>query len=398
MRLPATVIFVFLSFLSTSIYAQKKDDLEKKKAENIQKVQETKKILAQTTSKKKTTLGALSALNQQIKVRADLINSIDQEIDLIDGEIKEIEGIIHSLENDLGKLRDEYARMIFSAYKANQGYDKLVFLFSAKSFNQFLMRLKYLEQYTTARKNQARQIELVKQALVQQKESLVNKQNQKQALLDEQLDENKNLIALKKKQNNLIIDLTKKEKQLRQELEERRQAIARLDKLIAELVRAEIERRKRSEATGARTLSADAAALSSSFAENRSRLDWPVDRGFISRKFGRQPHPVLKGIQIENRGIDIQTQKDEPVKSIFNGEVTTIAFVPGMNNVVLVKHGEFFTLYAKLKNVKVKKGQKIKAYEPIGEVYTNQDGVSELQFQVWKNNQKLDPEKWLRGR
>jgi len=397
-RLPATVIFVFLSFLSTSIYAQKKDDLEKKKAENIQKVQETKKILAQTTSKKKTTLGALSALNQQIKVRADLINSIDQEIDLIDGEIKEIEGIIHSLENDLGKLRDEYARMIFSAYKANQGYDKLVFLFSAKSFNQFLMRLKYLEQYTTARKNQARQIELVKQALVQQKESLVNKQNQKQALLDEQLDENKNLIALKKKQNNLIIDLTKKEKQLRQELEERRQAIARLDKLIAELVRAEIERRKRSEATGARTLSADAAALSSSFAENRSRLDWPVDRGFISRKFGRQPHPVLKGIQIENRGIDIQTQKDEPVKSIFNGEVTTIAFVPGMNNVVLVKHGEFFTLYAKLKNVKVKKGQKIKAYEPIGEVYTNQDGVSELQFQVWKNNQKLDPEKWLRGR
>ena len=127
-------------------------------------------------------------------------------------------------------------------------------------------------------------------------------------------------------------------------------------------------------------------------------MNWPVISGFISNRFGKQPHPVLKGIVIENPGIDIQTNKDQAVNAIFYGIVSTVAFVPGMNNVVLVKHGEYFTLYARLKSVSVKKGQTVNQNDELGQVHTDKDGISELQFQIWKNNQKLDPQKWLKTR
>ncbi len=143
------------------------------------------------------------------------------------------------------------------------------------------------------------------------------------------------------------------------------------------------------------SIAIDLTQVSERFEKSRTRLDWPVTSGFISSRFGKQPHPVLKGIQIENRGVDIQTNKNEKVRSVYDGVVASVAFVPGMNNVVLLKHGQYFTLYARLKNVSVKKGQQVAANETLGEVYTDADGISELQFQVWRNSQKLDPQKWL---
>ena len=391
MGVSRVLIYIFtLSFLSVSInpsLAQKsRKDLEREKQENIRKIEQAEKILVETETEKKATLGQLRALNQQIKVRRQLIGSISEEISYLNDEIEEITIVISALENDLEELKKEYAAMIYSASKTRNGINRLTFLFAAKTFNQFLLRLRYLEQYAEMRKTQVEQIEKVREALTAQKTAEVDKRNEQRGLLKEQVAENKKLQNLKGKQTGLIAELNSKQKELTDELESRKLAIRNLDKLIADLIKREMEKN---------VAATNVSELSVSFEKNQSKLPWPVSTGFISSAFGKHPHPVLKGIEIENQGIDIQTQTGENVKAVFDGEVVTKAFVPGMNNVVIIKHGEYYTLYAKLKSVNVSKGQKVAVSESIGEVFTDTEGISEVQFQVWRNQQKMDPAKWL---
>ncbi|HSZ25108.1 MAG TPA: M23 family metallopeptidase, partial [Cytophagaceae bacterium] len=138
-----------------------------------------------------------------------------------------------------------------------------------------------------------------------------------------------------------------------------------------------------------------AQALSGSFTANEGKLPWPVVKGSIAQHFGKQSHPVLKGVYVDNLGIDIQTTKDESVRTVFQGKVITVAEVPGMNKVVMIQHGEYFTVYAKMKTVSVKVGDEVAYKQALGTVYTDKDEVTQLQFQIWKNNSKLDPENWL---
>ena len=139
--------------------------------------------------------------------------------------------------------------------------------------------------------------------------------------------------------------------------------------------------------------------LSATFEKNRSKIPWPVDKGFISIKFGKHPHPVLKGEYEDNKGVIIQTPKQEKVKAVFEGTVRVVQRgIALYKNMLIIKHGEYFTLYAYLDKVDVQVGQKVSTQDVIGEVYTNKDGVSQLQFQVWKNTENLNPEKWLMAR
>ncbi|MEQ9426485.1 MAG: peptidoglycan DD-metalloendopeptidase family protein [Cyclobacteriaceae bacterium] len=382
----SSLVIILLLLFSIPLSAQNRKDLEKEKAENLQKIQEAEKILEQTESEKVVSLGQLKALNRQIKVREDLIRSISSEIKYLTGEITEISIVIEALENDLEQLKKEYASMIYSAYKTKSGVNKLTFLFSADNFNQFLLRLKYMEQYADMRKVQVEQIGKVRDALASQRVEGENKKKEQSALLSEQIKENEKLLSLKNKQTNLVAQLNNKQKELKSEVDTRKKAIDNLDKLIADIIRREME--------AASPVDINVAELSESFEKNQAKLPWPA-AGFIASEFGRHPHPVLKGIMVENQGVDIQTQRDEQVKAVFEGEVVTVAFVPGMNNVVIIKHGEYYTLYAKMKLVSVKKGDKIETAQSIGEVFTDNDGISELQFQVWRNQNKMDPAKWL---
>lgn len=376
--------------------AQKnKSQLEKEKKENLKKIDEAQKILTETELERKATIGQLKAINRQIQVREALIKSITEEISLINVEISDLAIVVKALQTDLENLKEEYAAMIYGAYKTNRGFNKLTFIFSAETFNQLFLRLKYLEQYSEARKIQVEQIEKVRDALTEQKAYLENKKVEQSKLLSTKIKENKNLLSLKQKQSGLVTELSKREKELRDELNERKDAVFKLDKLIAEIVKKEIEESTKGASSTIMALTPEGAKLSSSFEGNKNKLPWPVEAGFVSGKFGKHPHPVLKNIMIENQGIDIQTQRNASVKAVFEGKVSAVAFVPGMNSVVIVQHGDYYTLYARLKAVHVKKGQLLKAQDDIGEVFTDAEGISEVQFQVWKNNSKLDPEKWL---
>ncbi|UII33321.1 peptidoglycan DD-metalloendopeptidase family protein [Fulvivirga ulvae] len=385
------IFFLLLLFsTSTSIAQKSKAQLQKEKQENLRKIQEAEKILAETAGKKKNTLGQLNALNQRIKTQEDLISSIRKEINLLNEEIEENNQIIASLEDDVKQLKKEYASMVYAAHKANSGFNKLTFIFSAKSFNQFLMRLQYMDQYGKARKKQAEQISKVQETLSSQILLIESKMSEKNILLAEQLEENKSLSSLKQNQSQLVQNLQQQEKSLKQDLEERREAVAKLDKLINDLIKEELEKARKAE----KTVTDASVKLSNEFADNKSKLPWPVS-GFVSQKFGRHNHPVLKGIVVQSTGINIQTKEKEKVKAIFNGEVRTVAFIPLVGNTVVINHGDYYTVYAGLKDVLVKTGQKVITGQELGEIMTNKDGVSELKFEVRKSVTALDPQQWL---
>lgn len=386
------VIFSLLTLLSFDANSQKtKSQLEKEKKENLRKIAEAERILNETADEKKATLGQLQALNQQINARESLIRSIGSEIRILDDEISDLRIVVSSLQDDLKTLKEEYAAQIYSSYKANRGNSRLMFLFSARNFNQLLQRLKYLEQYAKARRLQAEQIEVVTKELNEQKSKVEAKRAEQQRLLNQQVRESRKLANSKKKQSALVAQLTKKERQLRKEVDNRKAANKRLNTLIAKIIEDEV--RKTSSASTAEV--ASAAELTRLFESKKNNLKWPVGSGFIASKFGKQPHPVLKRITVVNDGVGIQTEKDSQVIAVFDGEVTMISAIPGKNSVVVIRHGSYLTVYAQLKNVNVKKGQKVKANDIIGEVQTDRDGVSELEFQVYKGRTKLNPENWL---
>lgn len=397
------LFFLILATPSLAL-AQKKSkaQLQREKKENLKKIQEANRILKQTKEQKQASIGQLNAIQEKITIQQGVIRNISSEISTLEAEVQKTEAVVSSLQTDLERLKAEYANMIYAASKTANSYNRLMFLFAADSFNQLVMRLRYLTQYSQARKTQVAQIMAVQQSLHQELANLSSKRQEKQTLLNAQLNENKNLLSLKSQQNNMISQLNKQEGELQREVRKRQQSVRKLDNLIADIVREEIARAARaakkagaSSSVNKVTLTPEAALLSSNFAGNKGRLLWPVERGFISQRFGKHSHPVLKGVVIDNRGVDIQTAKGESARSIFDGKVLTVANIAGMNNIVMIQHGEYFTVFAKLKTVNVKEGQTVKMKEKIGTIYSGADGTSELQFQIWKNSSNLNPETWL---
>jgi len=382
------LVFCIFSF---SVAAQKsKSQLQKEKQQNLEKIKEVEKIIDETSTKKQNTLGELTALNERIREQEKLVKAINGEIGILDSEIGENNDIIGALEVDLKKLKKEYASMLYAAQKANNSTTRLTFLFSSGSFDQLIMRLRYMKQYGETRKLQAEQITKVQEELSGQVKEIRVRREEKSKLLNDEVAATTSLTKLKQKQNGLVRNLEKQEKKLKKDLEETKKAVARLDKLIEDLIKEEMAR-------ALKASKGELVTLSNSFEENKAKFMWPVSSGFVSQKFGRQNHPALKGVIVNNNGVNIQTQQNEKVKSIFDGEVRRVAFIQGLGSTVIIKHGEYLTVYAGLKEVFVRSGQKVTTNQEIGKVFSNNEGVSELRFQIFKNTTALDPQGWLKS-
>lgn len=394
LRILCLLLLVAIAAPGVAQKPKTKAQLQKERQQNLEKIKEAEKILSQTTDKKKNTIGELSALKQRINVQENLIGSIKDEITYLDNDITENNEFIRALQEDLKKLKKEYASMLYAAQKANNSATRLTFLFSAESFQQLVMRMQYMKQYSEKRKQQAAAIVAVQGELSGQVKIIEGKRNEKSTLLDDEVKENNNLTNLKKKQNDLVKNLEKQEKSLKQDIEDIKKSLVELDKKINEIIREEMEKAAR-EAKAKSKNNTSYVALSASFEDNRNKFAWPTD-GFISQGFGRQNHPALKHVIIENDGVNIQTEQNEKVKSIFGGEVKMVAFLPSIGNSVIIAHGEYFTVYSGLKDVYVKKGQKITTGQDLGLLQINSDGVSELRFQIRKNTTPLNPQLWLR--
>ena len=400
----STALFIVLLCAIPGVtWAQKnKSQLQRERQQNLERIKETEKILEETSREKKSSLGELTALNQRIEQQETLVGSIKSELALLDADLEEDNQIIEVLEKDVRNLRSEYAAMLFAAQKASGKTDKLTLLFSASSFDQFLMRLKYMEHYGKARQEQTEAISRAQALLGTQVKSIEQKRDEKQSLLNDELKESEQLAGLKAKQRKVVRSLEKEEKKLKRELEETNRAVAEIDNLIAKIVKEELERAARAEREREKNKlkvvanAFETATLSASFEENKTKFPWPVS-GFVSQKFGRQMHPVLKGIVVQNDGINIQTKQNEPVRAVFNGEVRRVAFFKGIGNTVILSHGDYFTVYSGLKEVFVKPGQQVKTGEEIARVFSSPDGNSELRFQIRKNIVAVDPQEWLKN-
>ena len=381
------LVLVLLLINSPLKSQQTRIELENERQKNLIKISEAEKILKETEKSKNVTTGKLNVINKQINNRLSLISNLKKEIKFQNNEILDLSGVIYSLTNDLKILKNEYSEMIYYSYKSRSSLDKLGYVFSSNSYNQMFRRLGYIVQYTNSRKKQIQEIEIVTNELDNQKNNLINEKRIQNKLLSDEVIENNKLQKLQRNQKKTISDLGKKERRIKKEIKERRIALEQLDNLIKEVIRSEREKLS--------GVDLDLIKLTESFETNIGKLIWPVSSGFISNKFGVHPHPVIKNVKVKNDGIDIQTSKGSKVYSVFSGKVSTVAFIPGMNNVIIINHGDYYTLYAKLKNLVVEKGDIITIGQNIADIVTNSDGVSELQFQVWKNNIKLNPEKWI---
>jgi len=380
--------------------------LEKEKAEVQKRLQEFDKILKQTSTRRQSSMGELTAVNKKLEAQTAFISTINREVNLLNREIRDTESKIKSLNNDLRNLKEEYATMIYTSSKLNQGVTVMTFIFSSSTFRQFYMRLRYLKQYSDARKKQVIQIEKINTQLLAQQDRLQDKRKDKQLVLQQEQEQKKELDQLKKEQQAIVNSLAQKEEELKKQIAATKKQQEELNKLITRVIEEEIRlaeaaaKKKDSKATTSPgsniPLTPEAAALSSNFAGNRGKIPWPVESGFISKRYGTFPHPTLKGITETNDGIDIQTNSNETVRAVFDGVVTKITTVPGMGGTIIIKHGEYYTMYSRLKTISVKSGQEVKAKSPLGTVYTDsKNGVSEVHFQTWKGLQVMDPTIWL---
>ncbi len=393
----SSLFLLLLLVFGPAAFAQKtKAQLQKEKKENLLKIKEAQATLKKTSAQKEVSIGQLNAFQFQINAQANLIANYKSEIALLTNGIEQDQQIINALEKDVHNLKQEYGAMIYAAYKASKGQDKLTFLFSSNSFNQFFRRIHYLNQYTEARKKQVQQINAVRKMLSSQINTTEAKKTEQVELLTAQLQEKEKLEKLKRKEQSAIASLGSREKEIKKEIKKRNKSLATLNKLIDNIIAKEIRAaaaaavKSKSSATTTKTLSAD-------FAKNKAKLTWPV-KGFVSQRFGISKDPVLKGVQHNNPGIDIQTEPNSQVACVSDGKVSRVFIVQGFNRGVLVNHGDYYSVYAKLSTVTVEKGQLIKAGESIGTVHTGGDGIAELHFEIWKSFTKLNPEKWLMGK
>lgn len=433
-------LFVFVMSAISQTGSKSKKDLENKKKRINEEISEINSILNETKANKKSSIGALININMKIEKRQDLINTINAEITELNKEIKTSEKRSEILKNNLEKLKSDYARMIVFAQRNQDSYSKLMFVFASSDFNQAYSRLKYFQQYSEFRKKQAKEIIETQTLLISNINNLINQRHEKNILLGSEQEEKQILSTEKGEQEEVLTALQQKEKDLKKELEKKKQETVELQLAIKKLIAEEIKRRAEEQIakSEAASLAAKKAkeeknvkknnknkkvktnsennsiskvktettvkpeldeveeALSVDFANNRGKLPWPVGKGVICEGYGEHEHPAIKGFMMFNNGLEICATKGTQVRAIFDGVVTGIAESPTGGKLVIVKHGEYLSVYCNLNDVLVKKGQKVSLKQSIGTILHNEDeSKSSINFQIWKGSKTIDPGGWL---
>ncbi len=413
-------LLVLLTSLMVIPVQGQKENLEQRKKALQEEIRQTNQLISETRKNKNASLTQLKALNKKLQDRMRLIGAIQQEINGLSSTISQNSQRIGELQRDLERIRASYAKLVRRAYMTRNQQSALLLVFSASTIQQAYKRLYYLKSYASFRKEQARQIQASQQELDGKVRVLRTDLNTKQQLLGSEVEEKKELSKEKQEREKTVATLSKKEKALRKELSRKEAASKKLDAEIRKVIEREIAREraavkaketasrksgstaaKPSAGTAAKTpepalkVSPETAALSGKFEANKGRLPWPVDKGAVTESFGTHPHPVLRGISTVNNGIDIGTTRNARVKAIYDGEVMGVVSIPGSGSAVILKHGEYLSVYSNLASVSVSKGDKLKTGSVIGTAGDNNEGSPEAHLEIWKGKTKLNPALWI---
>ncbi len=386
----SAIIIVMAFLLCLPAMGQDVKEHQERKKQLEEEIALIDKQLGTTSKKRKESLNTLILTRQKLDTRKKLIDRLDSEIDGYDRSISSTNAQIHRLNDRLDTLRKYHADLVLGAYKTRDNKVWFMYILSSKDINQGMRRWSYLKNISKTVRQQAEAIkrteldlELENARLGQLRENSMQAKAQREKERDE-------LSAEERRANSMVVKLSRQEKSMKRDLEQKRKEVERLNKEIERILAEAVRKQKTGEGEAVDY------ALSAKFGENKGKLPWPVN-GVVIQKFGQNYHPVFKNLKMPyNNGINISATAGSTAKSVFDGVVKQILVMPGYDQCVLVQHGEYFTFYCKLKRVYVKRGDKVSTGEKIGEISLNEDGNAELHFQLWKGTDKQNPENWLR--
>ncbi len=433
----AILLAGMLMLNSTPAFAQSSDKtaLQNKYDKLQDEIKDAEDLLNSTKKKKENSMNELKLLNRKIDMREEVITTIAQQVTSVNTELTQTNRAIQAMQDDISELKKQYAQMVYYTYVHDQDYKPLHFIFSAESINDAFQRVQYIRSFHGFRKDQITAIEDVSEDLQAKIAHIENEKVEKESLLAKEEKEKKKLDDEKSKKDSALKKLSTQEKDLKKQIDKKKKDAVSLKNKIQAIIAEEIKKEKQRAAeeaakkeaeakkaaekanttTGTTTtpqtpvqtkekpaeqinlgLTPEMQLISKNFSGNKGKLPWPVERGTITERFGTHPHPVLKDVMVENNGIDIATADGSLVRSIFDGEVVNVIFNPSFQKGVIIKHGEYYSVYTNLSDVTVKAGDKVTTKQKIGTAWEDpEEGKTEVHLEIWKGTVILDPALWI---
>jgi murein hydrolase activator len=409
------LVIILLGTLSLGLCAQNSkriNDLENKRKQALEQIEKMSRELNKTKKTTKNTLYRLNVLSDQIKAREKYVQELNTQMAIINSEVDENQKEYTELSRQLSVKKDNYARSLRLMARRNQTEDKLMFVLSSRDLNQLMRRVRYLDQYSKYQKIQARQIShkqddlsekrIALELSYKEKENVKGKQQQEASQLERERGAKKQLVSqLKGQEKQLNAEMQKQKRQADQFARQIQNIIAEEARKAAERAAADKSKPRTAAVKGGYAMTVEEKQLSGDFGSHQGSLGYPVSLpGTIIVHFGEQKYQDLKYVSNSSKGIDIQTKAGASAMCVFNGVVSKVFALPGFNNSVIVRHGNYLTVYANLSSVYVKSGQKLKTGEALGKIFVDgeQGNLTVLHFQIWKDTNRLNPESWLRKR
>lgn len=395
-------ILIVLLVCGISVQAQSKQqqELENRRQELRKEIQQINTLLFQGKKEEKSILSTVEDLNYKVTVRQNLISITNQQANLLTREINTNQRNITNLRDKLKLLKEEYAAMVVKSYKGKSEQSKVMFLMSSINFQQAYKRLQYIKQYADHQKKQGEEIKVKTSALQELNKNLLAQKKDKQKLIDENRLA-KNELAKELKQHESLMNSIKKDlNKYTSQIRTKQKEADKIDKEIKKIIRTAIanSNKKAGKSTSSETfaLTAEDKLLAANFASNKGKLPSPVERGLVKVRYGLQRSPIDKTIPINSNGVRIATNRNEKVRAVFNGTVMSIMTPKNGNNTVMIKHGNYITIYKNLSKIYVNKGDKVITKQVIGEVLTNRaSGETILSFIIYKEGKTQNPAHWI---
>ena len=393
----------FAGFLLLSLHGfsqeNKRAELEQRRLELQDEIKRINTLRTTNLKKEKSILTQVEDLDQQIRTTQNLIRVTNQQANLLTREINSNQNKIGELRKELEQLKEDYSKMIRRSYKSKSQQSRIMFLLSSENFLQAYKRLQYMKQYANYRHQQGEEIQIRTRELQTLNQSLAEQKKTKDALIAENRQTRAQLERSRKEQQGLIAEVRKKEGQFATQLRQKQQEINAIDRQIEKIIEEAIAASNKAEGSTSRSvfkLTPEAKALAADFEKNKGKLPWPVRTGTVVLRFGTQPHPVVKTATMNSNGVRIATDPNSKARAVFGGTVSEIIAVRGSSLMVMVRHGDYITIYNHLESVDVRKGQQVSLGQDLGDIAVNKtDGRTTLYFVMYKNNQKLNPEDWI---
>jgi len=395
MRFVLTILFLFSLLGDGILFAQSKEDLERKRQEITSDINQIEKLIDNSLNKKRALLTNLENLKFKIDLQKKLIMNINNQLNIIIDEIERNNTELNKLLTKQKKVKEDYASMVLKSYKHKSKLNRIIFVFSANNFTQAYKRLQYYKQYIKYKDKQIKQIKLTTTLVDNVLEELDEQKNQKKNLI---LANEKIKINLDKEdlmQKDMIVEIRSDEKRFTNQIRIKQKQAQDIDKQI-EMIIAEATAKVKNKSLPEFNLTAEAKLISKKFNENKGKLPWPVEKGIVILKYGKQPHPIVRTTTIQSNGVRILTSQNQEVRAIFDGKVYSIIISKNGSHAILVQHGNFFSVYKNLSEIYVKKGETIETKQVIGKLITNKSsGQTILNFSIFKDGVTQNPSVWI---